>query len=109
MKPLAFGFGLAAFAATSAAAGPQSVSSPLVAEVAPKERRVNLRLVEDRVSDPSPIRNSGMIVQRTIAPNTVLGVGLFKMAPKKLGSGDLRLDGPAPKSRKAAVSLRFTF
>jgi hypothetical protein len=93
-------------AATPAAAA--QFTMPPVTEAAPKPQ-VSFRLVQDRVSDPSPIHISGMIASKQVARNATLGVGLFKMSPKKLGSGDWRLDGGAPKSRKAAVSFIMKF
>ena len=108
MKPSLMAFGLGLLAAGPATAGPLLIPSPLADQPAPK-RSVNLRLVSDRVTDENPIHNSGMIAQKAITANAVLGVGLFKMAPKKLGSGDWRVDGPAPKSRRAAVSFVVKF
>jgi len=107
MKPLAVGFGLLVCAG-EAHAGPISIPTPLV-EAQKPSKAINLRLVQDRLAEPTPIRSSGMIAQRTIARNAVVGIGLFKMTPKKFGSNDLRLDGQAPKSRKAAVSFQFRF
>jgi len=104
---VAIWFGL--IAAVPVHAGPTSVLMPQSDTPERKSRPLNLRLVEDRSNDPSPIHNSGMIVQQTVAPNAFLGVGVFKMAPKKLGSGDYRADGTAPKSRRAAVSFLFKF
>ena len=109
MKLLLVVSGLSSLAATAAYAGPVAIPSPLAEPSHAHRRPVNLRLVQDRVSEPGPIHVSGMIAQRAIGPNAILGVGLFKMAPKKLGSGDWRVDGTQPKSRKAAVSFIVKF
>ena len=108
MKPSLMALGLGLLAAAPAHAGPLLISSPL-ADPPAHHRHVNLRIIQDRLTDESPIHNSGMIAQKSISSNATLGVGLFRMAPKKLGSGDWRLDGPAPKSRRAAVSFVVKF
>ena len=109
MKPVLMGVGLAAFAALPGHAAPLVIETSAIEGSQAARRSMNLRIVEDKISDPAPLHRSGMIAQKSIAPNTILGVGLFKMTPKKLGSGDLRIDGSAPKSRRAAVSVIVKF
>ena len=94
----------------AAYAGPQPSGRLSITEPAPKARpALNFRLVRDSEFDPDPIHNSGMIAQTEIAPNATVGFGLLKAAPKKRGSGEWKLDDSAPRSRKAAVSLRIKF
>lgn len=96
--------------AGAANAQPRSDAPSLTSE-APPERKpsLNLRLVQERDFEPSPVQHSGMIAHTQIMPNGTLGFGLLKTAPKKFGIGDERPDAGAPRSRKAAVSFRLKF
>lgn len=102
-----FAFAASGLSAAASAAQPL----PIDPVIAGEHRRdpISFRLVDDRAGDPAPLRRSGMIAHRTIAPRTTLGVGVFKMAPKRLGAGEWRIDGKMPRSRRAAVSLQFDF
>jgi len=76
------------------------------------ESRLNslrFRVVEDPVFSATPLHNSGMIAQTTIAGNASLGIGLLKVAPRKPGSGEYRSDMGARSSRKAAVRFTLKF
>jgi hypothetical protein len=55
------------------------------------------------------VHNSGIIAQTEIAPGATLGLGLLRASPKKLGSGEWRLEPHAPRSRKAAIQLQWKF
>lgn len=85
---------------------------PLVPPPTPREsetRTLKLRLIEDPVFSPGPVHNSGMIAQTPVAKNATVGVGLLRVAPRRLGSGEYRPDAGAPSSRKAAVRFTLKF
>jgi hypothetical protein len=71
--------------------------------------RFDLRLVAEPQWGSVPIRNKGMIASRAVAPNTVLGIGVFKSVSRRPDSGEFRVDGKQSGSRKAAVKLIFSF
>lgn len=103
---LAFGLLLAG----AAHAGPQSPISWSVGRAETEQpRRLNFRLVRDDIEAPGPVHNSGMLAETEIAPNTTVGLGLLKAAPKKLGSGDWRTENGTSHSRKAAVRIQLKF
>jgi hypothetical protein len=72
-------------------------------------RMPNLRLVQQPPFDPAPTRQSGMIISTEVAPNSMIGLGLFNVSPKKLNGGDYRIDGRTPKSKKVGVSFKLRF
>jgi hypothetical protein len=72
-------------------------------------RAPNLRLVQQSPLDPAPTRQSGMIISTEVAPNSMIGLGLFNVSPKKLNGGDYRIDGRTPKSKKVGVSFKLRF
>ena len=55
--------------------------------------------------------NKGIIASKQVAPGTVLGVGLFRTAPKQRGYiGDMPPQmTPAKRTRRAAVGLSWQF
>ena len=71
--------------------------------------KVNFRLVQE--PDPNAVRGrrSGMIVQRNVMRNGVLGFGLFKLSPRKFGDTDSRVDAGPSRSRKATVRFELKF
>ena len=101
--------GLAAAPVTAQAQQLRLDPGPAVKAEEAARPQVNFRFVADAPTDPRPVRNSGMIVHTEVAPQTLLGIGLFNATPKKLGGADYRIDGRAPKSRKVGVSLRYKF
>ena len=102
--------GLVPFAATQAhAAAVLESGFPIPKAEQPVRPSLNFRLVQDPIEDPRPVHNSGMIAHTEVAPGATLGIGIFKTAPRKLGSGDWRTDGKSPSSRKAAVTFRMKF
>jgi hypothetical protein len=72
-------------------------------------RNVSFRLVQDPESDSGPVHHWGVVAQTELAPNMSIGIGLLKSKPRKLGSGDWRLESGAPHSRKAAVDVLLKF
>lgn len=89
----------------------QSLSANFVSPPEPARPRpsLSLRIVEDALDSSKPVHNSGMIAQTEIMPNGMIGVGLLKASPRKVGPGEFRLDPAAPRSRKAAVSFVLKF
>ena len=79
---------------------------PAIVEHKPK---LNFRLVQE--ADPTAVRGrrSGMIVQKNVMRNGVLGLGLFKLSPRKLGDNDSRVDAGPSRSRKATVRFELKF
>jgi hypothetical protein len=73
--------------------------------------RFNFRLVADQAGldrlTQAPLRRSGMIASTEVAPNTTLGFGLVRSAPKR--TSDLRPGPRGAGSRKAAVSFQLKF
>ena len=60
--------------------------------------------------DGSRRKRRSIIAGVTVAPDTMLGFGLFDSLPKARGRGpDARLDGLAKRSRRAAVGMSFRF
>ena len=96
-------------AAASSAARAATFDQRALAGPEEAEARLKFRLVQEPVIASRPIHNSGMIAQTEVAPNTALGVGLFKSTARKLDAGEWRLDGRSAGSRKAAVRLLFKF
>jgi hypothetical protein len=105
------------FAATCIAlplAAVPAQSAPLEFPIIPKStpeqsRRLDLRLIEDPVFASTPLHNSGMIAGTSVTRNTTIGVGLLKVAPRRLGSGEFRQENGASGSRKAAVRFTLKF
>lgn len=94
-------------AAAAAAEPMSSLGRPLVE--APKSRPApDFRLVQQSPLDPAPIRESGMVMNTQVAPNTSVGIGLFKVT-KRSGLTDWRPDNRAPKSRKIGIGLKMRF
>jgi hypothetical protein len=101
---------LACMTLPAGAAGAQHMSSlvrPLddTAKTAPHP---NFRILAPVPLDPGPIRQSGMVVDTSVAPNATLGLGLFSVT-KKRGFADWRPDTSAPKSRKVGVGFKMRF
>ena len=69
----------------------------------------NLRLIEQPEFGPTPIRQSGMIVDTQVTTNGTLGVGLFKVTQRKPNGGEWRAESRAPSSRKLGVSFKLRF
>ena len=74
-----------------------------------KGPRLNLRIVDDNHNLPRPVRQSGMIVQTEVAPNTNIGFGILKVSKGKVGSTDWRIDSKSGYSKRPAVSVEFRF
>lgn len=87
------------------------VGKPLVPrdDVDSIPRVPNLRLIQQPEFGPTPIRQSGMILDTQVTANGTVGVGLFKVTQRKPHSGEWRIDGRAPSSRKLGVSFKLRF
>ena len=68
----------------------------------------SLPVIEYLASDGTRKRSRGIIIGRDVAPNTVVGLGVFSTAPKSGGPPEGPL-APAKKSKKVAfgISVRF--
>ena len=103
----------AAFAAPLAlATGAEAqVKGPFAAAEAVRvatTRVLDLRLHEERGYPGAPPLVSGMIVQRELAPNAVIGLGMANIYAKRKGS-DLRLGERPARAKKPAVSFVLRF
>ena len=105
---LASAISLGLLAAPSAALAAVFVQ-PFVPEAQKSGPRLNFRLVEEPRIGPKPFHNAGMIAQTQVARNAAIGVGLFKSSQRKPDAGEWRLEGRAPKSRKAAIRFQLKF
>lgn len=70
---------------------------------------LDLRLVAEPRYGTRPIRQSGMVASAPIAPNTEIGLGLFKSSQRRPDAGEWRAEGRTTGSRKAAVRLQVKF
>jgi hypothetical protein len=71
-------------------------------------RALDLRLSQDlRAGSPLPLIR-GMIVQRAIAPNAAIGLGLANLFERRAGF-DARDDARPKRSRKPAVTFVVKF
>lgn len=96
----------AVFVPTAAQAAAAFHSAP----EATSAKRVNLRIVDDRLDPrPRPIRQSGMIAQTQLLPNTTVGFGILKVSKSKVGSPDWRIDSRGGSSKRPAVTFEFRF
>lgn len=106
--------------ATPAAAEPDSEASAnslssisrIIGEPpTPVERRgFSFPVVEYRGPDGVVQKRRGIIAGTTVAPGTVLGIGIYETAPKMRGYvGDVPQNMAPRKSRRAAVGLSMKF
>ena len=77
----------------------------------PVERRgFSFPVVEYRGPDGVVQKRRGIIAGTTVAPGTVLGLGIYETAPKMRGYvGDVPQNMAPRKSRRAAVGLSMKF
>ena len=54
-------------------------------------------------------QRKGILIGRQVAPNTLLGVGLFETAPRQRGYSAEAAEGRAKGKRRAAVGLSLRF
>ena len=94
-------------AATAANAQMKGLAPADVASVA-RSHSLDLRISEQQGVDRPMSLVRGMIVQRDVARNTAIGVGLANMYGRKKGS-NLRIGDPPARSRKPAVTLQMKF
>jgi hypothetical protein len=94
------------FAASAAQSQIKSMSIDEIASA--KSRALDLRLSQPIDSAYSLPMAGGMIVQRKVAPNARVGVGLLNMFAKKMGP-DWRVEGRSGRSRKPAVTFVLKF
>lgn len=93
--------------ATAAHAQMKGLAPADVASVA-RSHTLDLRISQlQGVDRPMPLVR-GMMVQREVAPNTAIGVGLANMYGRKKGS-NLRIGDPPARSRKPAVTFQMKF
>lgn len=93
--------------ATAAHAQMKGIAPADVASVA-RSHTLDLRISQQRgVAGPLPLVR-GMIVQRELAPNTAIGLGLANMYGRKKGSS-LRIGDQPARSRKPALTFLMKF
>jgi hypothetical protein len=91
------------------AAGAQSTFgnlSHITADDFAAARVPNLRLVDAEPAAPG--RRFGMVVEREVAPNAHLGLGLMN-STKRPATSDWRLERRTYKSRKLGLSFQMQF
>lgn len=93
--------------ATAANAQMKGLAPVDVANVA-RNHALDLRISQQRGADRPQALVLGMLVQREMAPNTAIGLGLANMYARKKGSS-LRIGDPPARSRKPAVTFRMSF
>ena len=93
--------------ATAASAQMKGLSTVDVANVA-RGHALDLRISQQQgVDRPQPLVQ-GMLVQREVTSNAVIGLGLANMYARKKSSS-LRIGDPPARSRKPAVSFSVKF
>ena len=93
--------------ATAANAQMKGLAPADVASVA-RSHTLDLGISQQQGVDRPMSLVRGMIVQRDVAPNTAIGVGLANMHGRKKGS-NLRIGDPPARSRKPAVTFQMKF
>ena len=72
--------------------------------------KLSFRINEVVSPDGARSKRRSIIAGVDVAPDTVIGIGLFDSMPKSRGRGpDPRLDGLSKRSRKAAVGMTLRF
>lgn len=95
------------FAATAAQAQMRGLAADPLVSVA-HSRALDWRLSQQRPESVGLPLVRGMIVQRSIMPNGIIGVGLANMYARKKGSS-ARIDERPRHSRKPAVTFVLNF
>jgi hypothetical protein len=94
-----------------AAAGAHAQVRPLIPNeivVVARSHALDWRLAQEQgIERPLPLMR-GMLVQKTVAPNAFLGVGLANLYGRKKGADSNLGDRPA-RSRKPAVTFVMKF
>lgn len=93
--------------ATAAHAQMRGLAPADVASVA-RSHTLDLRISQKQGVDRPMSLIRGMLVQRDVAPNTAIGVGLANMYGRKKGTS-LRIGDPPARSRKPAVTFQMKF
>ena len=73
-----------------------------------RNHALDLRISQQQGIERPAALVSGMLVQRDVAPNTAVGLGLANMYSRKKGSS-LRVGDPPARSKKPAVSFIVKF
>ena len=97
----------AAFA-PAANAGLKGISPVDIGHVA-TARALDLRLVQQSGGFTTVPLISGMIVQREVAPNAAIGLGLANLYSRRKLGFDASSDGTPKRSRKPAVTFLMKF
>ena len=116
----ALAFALPLLAATPAAAQRADESDPALTSlkrfvgdepITVQRRGLSFPVIEYREPDGTLTVRKGVIASKKIAPDTLLGVGLFEFEPKvRPGySPDQAVGAPAKRKRRAAIGLTFKF
>jgi hypothetical protein len=101
---------LSACATTPAAA--QELPLPFIPDDEPihvRQRGFSFPTINYTAPTGETRQRKGILIGRQVAPNTLVGVGLFETAPKLKGYTPEGAEGRAKGKRRAAVGLSLRF
>ena len=101
---------LSACATTSAAAQPLQL--PLATDDEPvhiRQRGFSFPRVNYTAPTGETRQRKGILIGRRVAPNTLVGVGLFETVPKLRGYSPEAAEGRAKGKRRAAIGMSLRF
>ena len=105
-----------AMLALSACAGTPAAAQSLPLLVAPDDEPIHVRqrgFSFPTINYTSPTgetrQRKGILVGRQVAPNTLVGVGLFETLPRLRGYSPEAAEGRAKGKRRAAVGMSLRF
>ena len=103
-------FALSACATTSAAAQTLPLSLGTDAEpVHVRQRGFSFPTIDYTAPSGEVRQRKGILIGRQVAPNTLVGVGLFETIPKLRGYSPEAAEGRARGKRRAAVGMSLRF
>jgi hypothetical protein len=107
VKWLAVAAGLPLVMATAAHAQMKGLAPVDLAGVA-RNHFLDLRISQQQGGGPQPLIR-GMVVQRDVAANAFVGVGLANMYGRRKSDNSVRITDPPARSRKPAVTFVLKF
>ena len=99
----------AAQAPDSTAQSRHRLNSIVAPALPPANEGVSLPVVSYTAPDGVLTVRRGIVAGFNVAPNALIGIGLFKMMPKRASPGFEPMDKAPSKSRKAAVGFTLNF